>query len=267
MPYDPHSLNIYVDGSAMKNPGGPGGIAGIVEFPDNMGEEPQVIFQQGYIATTNNRMELRACIEALQWSSINCAWLRPSRVDILTDSIYVHNFQRQAVEWKKAGWSNREGRLIENPDLWKMLFSLKANVCVRTDIEWIRGKSDHISNWVDKLAKEATRGAAMIEDLGYRRGDVARTKVSGVAAMFQANGQVEKIRIYRKDLLGRGKKIEYKIRFDRWSDDSCSFESKYFAYTSPENEAKLNRSHLYLVQFNDNPKHPIIEAVIEEISK
>jgi ribonuclease HI len=45
---DPHALKLYVDGSALKNPGGPGGIAGIAEFPDRMNR------------TTNNRMELLA---------------------------------------------------------------------------------------------------------------------------------------------------------------------------------------------------------------
>jgi ribonuclease HI len=265
MQYNPYAFNIYIDGSAFKYPGGPGGIAGIVEFPDRMAQEPQVIFQQGYLATINNRMELRACIEALHWSYINYDSLRPNRVAILTDSVYVHNHQTQALEWKRAGWSNRHGRLIENPDLWKMLLSLKAKVRVRTDIEWRRGKSDQISTLVHRLAKEVARGAAKIEDLGYRRGDVARTKVHGSATMFPASGQVEKIRVYRKDMVGRGTKIEYKVRFDRWSEDGCSFESKHFAYTSPENENKLHRSYLYRVQFKDNPKYPIIETVIEEI--
>ena len=65
MPYDPHALKIYVDGSAFRNPGGPGGLAGIVEFLEDMNRENEVIFEEGYLATTNNRMEILASIRAL----------------------------------------------------------------------------------------------------------------------------------------------------------------------------------------------------------
>lgn len=55
---DPRALKLYVDGSALKNPGGPGGLAGIVEFHEEMNRENEVIFEEGYLATTNNRMEI-----------------------------------------------------------------------------------------------------------------------------------------------------------------------------------------------------------------
>ncbi len=47
MLFDPHALKIYVDGSALENPGGPGGLAGIVEFPEDLNRENEVIFEDG----------------------------------------------------------------------------------------------------------------------------------------------------------------------------------------------------------------------------
>ena len=44
---DPHALKIYIDGSAFKNPGGPGGLAGIAEFPDHMNRANEVLFEVG----------------------------------------------------------------------------------------------------------------------------------------------------------------------------------------------------------------------------
>ena len=67
MDYDPNALKIYIDGSCLKNPGGRGGIAGIVEYPDKMESDTETIFGRGFLKTTNNRMELRACIYAFDY--------------------------------------------------------------------------------------------------------------------------------------------------------------------------------------------------------
>jgi ribonuclease HI len=65
MTLDPYALKIFIDGSALKNPGGPGGIAGVAQYPDSWNKADECIFEIGYLATTNNRMELRALLEAL----------------------------------------------------------------------------------------------------------------------------------------------------------------------------------------------------------
>ncbi len=54
----PHALKIYIDGSALQNPGGAGGLAGIVVYPDDWNLPNEHIFEIGYQATTNQRMEL-----------------------------------------------------------------------------------------------------------------------------------------------------------------------------------------------------------------
>ena len=267
MPYDPYALTIHIDGSALNNPGGPGGIAGVVEYPDRALREPEVIFQQGYLATTNNRMELRACIEALSWARWNEALLTPSRIVILTDSLYVHDHQRRALQWKTAGWTNYAGRMIENPDLWKTFLSTRSKIKAKVSIEWRKGKSNEISNRVDRLAKDAAKGDGKIVDDGFRESDVSRTELPGDAAtLFHACGQEELVRIYRKTLVGRGPRAKCKISFDLLSAEGTRFTAKHFAYTSPQIGTNLHRHHTYRVKFDDNSGNPNIESVIEEIA-
>src|SRR2546426_738330 len=88
--HDPNALKIYIDGSAYRNPGHEGGLAGIAEFPESLSREPEIIFEESYRETTNNRMDLRACIRALRYIRENARRLRLTRAIILTDSQYVN---------------------------------------------------------------------------------------------------------------------------------------------------------------------------------
>ncbi len=63
--YDQNAVKIYTDGSAKPNPG-KGGVGMVVEFPDNFSLE-NLELNEGYFISNNNRMELRACIHALEW--------------------------------------------------------------------------------------------------------------------------------------------------------------------------------------------------------
>jgi len=266
MSYDPYALKIYIDGSAYKNPGGEGGIAAIVEFPDDTNREPDLIFTKGFSETTNQRMELRACIEALKWARENARLFGCPRVVIITDSQYVVDNHRNALYWKRNKWRNKDGRPIENPDLWGKLLAERPKIGVRTDIEWGKGKSTEIGKLVDKAAKKSAKGFDKIRDRGFESGKISRTKLPGeVATLYPACGQVETIRIYRKDLIYRSKRVEYKILFEVLSEKDGTYTSKNFAYTSPENESQLHRGHAYRVEFNCTPKYPIILVVLDEV--
>jgi len=118
---------------------------------------------------------------------------------------------------------------------------------------------------VDRLAKDAARGSAKTEDFGYRSGDIARTKLGGSATSFPANGQGEINRVYRKDMVDRGKRIRYKIRFEAFPAERRGFRATHFAYIPPDMEDRLHRNHSYLVRLNNNPNYPNIETVIDEI--
>ena len=76
-------VKIYTDGAARGNPDGPGGYGTILSYTDGNGVEHIREFSQGYVKTTNNRMELMAAIVGLE------ALIKPCEVELYSDSKYV----------------------------------------------------------------------------------------------------------------------------------------------------------------------------------
>ncbi len=110
---DGAGTGVFTDGSAVPNPG-PGGW-GVVWVEDGgivrqaHGHEPH---------TTNNRMELRALIEAFT--------MLPSdaEIDVLSDSeLCVNTITRWAPSWERAGWKRKAGP-IKNLELVQELLAL-----------------------------------------------------------------------------------------------------------------------------------------------
>jgi ribonuclease HI len=108
----------------------------------------------GEAETTNNRMELRAAIEALD------ALKRPCHVELHTDSQYVRNGISQWLPlWKARGWRTMTKGAVKNEDLWRRLD--EARTRHEVDWRWVRGHAGHEFNErADQLAK---RGRAEIE--------------------------------------------------------------------------------------------------------
>lgn len=264
MSLDPYALKIYVDGSALRNPGGPGGIAGVLEYPDAWNRHFEELFAIGYLNTTNNRMELLACIQALEYVRAESSALRVQRVLIVTDSQYLHDYHSYAEIWKSNGWKTSGDREVENRDLWDMFLSVRRKQKLRVEIVWKKGKKSQILKAVDYAAKNAAKQPWEI-DRGYRPGKVGNSKLGGKrgSTLFPARGQEEIIHVYRKGLTGRDGNH---VRFDLYSELEQRFVSKHLAYTSAELSLTLHRHHLYRVKFNDDPMKPIIERVIEEVS-
>jgi ribonuclease HI len=263
MSFDPHALKIHVDGSALKNPGGAGGVAGWVEFPIDWNRPHELLFQEGFQETTNNRMELRACIRAFEHVRSQRFDPRVQRIIIVTDSKYVHDFLPNADGWRQNNWRNFDGKPVENEDLWKALISIRNKVSIRTEVKWMAGKKLPISKLADKAAKAAASQPWSI-DYGFRGGKVGRSRVAAKdsASMFLAKGEEETIRIYRNRRAGRS---EHKIYFTVFSHETGQFKDKAFAFTAPEIAIDLHRHYPYRVIFNANPKYPIIERMIEEL--
>lgn len=261
---DPYALKIYIDGSASRNPGHAGGVAGIAEFPERLNRESEVIFTEGYLKTTNNRMELRAWIQALEYVCDNARVLDISRAIILSDSRYIVENHSFASLWRRNGWRNRHGRPIENKDLWKRFLSLRSRIRVRLDVEWNRGNSTPVLKTVDKLAKNATKGASTSDrDLGYRPGKVSRhgTAEQGAATLFPANNQEVIIRVYAHTVSG---KDDCKVSFTVYSETEGTFTKKHVAYTARSDRGEIHRHRCYKVRFNDNPNFPVF-AIIETL--
>ncbi len=143
-------ITIYTDGSCLGNPGA-GGWAFIV-----LNKSEKKSFTGGEKFTTNNKMELTACIKALIYlKDLN---LMGEKIVIFTDSMYVKNgITSWIFGWMKNGWRNSQNKAVENADFWKELYALSRNF----EIEWKWTKahsSDVLNNEVDKLARDAAAG-------------------------------------------------------------------------------------------------------------
>jgi len=142
---DKPNVTIYTDGSCQGNPG-PGGWAAILKYGKHERE-----ISGGEKDTTNNRMELRAALEALR------ALTEPCQVTLFTDSEYLKKgITLWMPNWKRRNWRRKGGKLA-NVDLWMKL----DEEIQRHEIHWrwVRGHAGNVMNErVDKLAKAAIPG-------------------------------------------------------------------------------------------------------------
>ena len=155
------TVDIYTDGAARGNPDGPGGFGTILEYIDTKGVLHTKEISQGYVKTTNNRMELMAVIAGLE------ALNRPCTVNLYSDSQYVVNaFNQHWLEsWIKKGWKRAKNEPVKNVDLWQRLLTAKEPHQVT--FIWVKGHDGHPQNeQCDKLATEAADGENLIVDEG-----------------------------------------------------------------------------------------------------
>ena len=136
------NVTIYTDGACFGNPG-PGGWGALLRS----GKHERVV-SGGEIDTTNNRMELRAALEALRTLTEPCS------VTLYTDSNYLKKGVTEWMpNWKRRNWRRKGGKLA-NVDLWKKL----DEEISRHDIEWhwVRGHAgNRMNERVDRIAKKA----------------------------------------------------------------------------------------------------------------
>ena len=154
-------VQIYTDGSARGNPDGPGGYGTVLHYTDVKGELHVREYSQGYVRTTNNRMELMAAIVGLE------ALNRPCEVELYSDSQYLVNAfnQRWIENWQKKNWKRGKNEPVKNVDLWKRLLAAKAPHNVK--FIWVRGHNGHPQNErCDALATAAADGTGFIVDEG-----------------------------------------------------------------------------------------------------
>jgi len=265
MAFDPRAVQIHTDGSAYRNPGHVSGCAVVVRYPEHLNREDEVIVDFGCPKSTNQRMELTACIHGLRWVRQNVPWDGVTCVLVITDSLYVKEFIGLAPLWKKSGWRNRDGQPILNADLWDDLLKARGKACIKVEFVWQAGKTTDVGKRVDKLSKAAAKRGGIDKDTGYKPGAYCRSMVKGgVALPYPATGQVAVIRPYAKKPIAKGK--EERLSFNAFDEVKQTYESKFYAFTTSLMAFELHRWHGYRVQFNDNPKYPQILECKEEVA-
>ena len=115
MPSDP--IIIYCDGACSANQSAKNvrGWGVVLKYKEHVKE-----LHGGERNTSNQRMELTACIKALE------AIKTKKPVKIFSDSAYLVNcmHQRWHERWQRNGWKNAKKQPVENKDLWMHLLKL-----------------------------------------------------------------------------------------------------------------------------------------------
>ena len=156
-------IDIYTDGAARGNPDGPGGYGTVLQYVDSKGQLHEHELSQGYVRTTNNRMELMAAIAGLE------ALTRPCEVNLYSDSKYlIDAFNRHWVDsWIKENWRLDKKNPVKNIDLWKRLLAAAEPHSITWN--WVKGHDGHpLNERCDTLATTAADGEDLIEDPGLK---------------------------------------------------------------------------------------------------
>jgi ribonuclease HI len=145
MPAAEGALEVWTDGACSGNPG-PGGWAWATED----GRQAS----GGAPATTNQRMEITAALEAVRALG--------GPLVVVSDSTYVVNCFRDGwwKGWLARGWVNSAKKPVANRDLWEPLVdAVRENGEI--SFRWVKGHSgDPMNDLVDRLAVEAGKSAA-----------------------------------------------------------------------------------------------------------
>ena len=136
-------ISIYTDGACSGNPG-PGGWGAYI---DNAGVITELSGREEN--TTNNRMELKAVIEALN------SFASKTSLSLFTDSKYVMDGSSKWIEnWKKNGWKTAQKKAVKNQDLWIELDKLVNFHQIHW--VWVKGHDGNLGNErADYLATSA----------------------------------------------------------------------------------------------------------------
>jgi ribonuclease HI len=150
-------ITVYTDGACRGNPGRGGWAWAVPGGRYASGAEP---------ATTNQRMEITAALEALRTLTADGA----SDVDVVSDSTYVVNCfkDRWWQGWQRRNWRNSQNKPVANRDLWEPLIELAVSSESNVTWRWVKGHSgDPWNDRVDELATiAADRGWGETGDAG-----------------------------------------------------------------------------------------------------
>lgn len=150
-------IEVYTDGSCSINSldsskEGKGGF-GYCVLEDN-----KLVYEhyEMWDNTTNNRMEMRAIISAIDYCYNN---YKDSDITIYSDSAYIVNCIKQKwyVKWMINGWRNSKREAVKNPDLWKLILHSHNGIVKegKIKIDKVQGHSNvEWNEYADMLANK-----------------------------------------------------------------------------------------------------------------
>jgi ribonuclease HI len=260
------ALLIYTDGSLYPK-GRKGGYGVVFIHVDPVGIERLIAEHAppGIRGTTGNRMELHACIDALEMARDMDVLGTVTRVVIRTDSKYIANNYRYALgSWRGSGWTNQQGRPIENADLWKDFARAFKKLPKQVRFEWIKGHGKGTAKDVhnvraDRLAKESAKNPlsrpVFHSSVRHKLGS-AHTKRGSITVAGQTMAifivEVKRMRVQRT----------WQYRYQVASRNSPDYHAIDWIYS----DEQMRDGRYYEVRVNDDMGHPQILEVIREIS-
>ncbi len=254
-------LYAYTDGSSLRTPRR-GGFAIRFIYVDDYGEEQvQDIQSPGNKNATNNEMELKACVVALEEAEKQELTFGKTRVIVRTDSLYiVDNYTKAMFEWSQNRWIRKSGAPVLNAELWKKLLKGMNKIGLRVDFEWVQGHSkDEHNRAVDRMAKQSARAATnaplslvhvrrKLTDESVQQGSVLlcgqRISIRAITAEYL---KVQKIWKYKYEVISKSS--------DHYLKADCIFS-----------EELLKAGHSYYVKVNDDMNNPRVVKVYREIA-
>lgn len=146
---------IYTDGSAKGADASNrlGGWAYAILFDGDMVRKDS----GGVRATTNQRMELQAVIEAIKGARELSKDDPGAIYKVYSDSAYVVNCYTQGwyIGWEANGWRNAAKKEVANRELWEQIipfFKSKSWHFYKTKAH----ENDYYNNYVDAMAQQAS---------------------------------------------------------------------------------------------------------------
>jgi ribonuclease H len=181
-------IEIYSDGSSIKNPG-PSAFAYIIKYFDTKDdssapEAHEVEFSQGFRLSTNNRMEIMGGVRGLQ----NAIQLIESgtlygakQINLFSDSEYFCNAINQKWidkwlqnKWMTSGFKGSSPKPVKNQDLWEQVIEVRSklqNLGVNLSVAHVKGHADNeYNNKCDELARNTSSSNPQNIDEEYERG-------------------------------------------------------------------------------------------------
>jgi ribonuclease HI len=261
-----NALVIYTDGSLFPK-GRRGGFGILFVHFDDVGNEAIVDEHAppGISGTTGNRMELQAVITGLRRAPDLACYASVNKVVVRTDSQYVSSNYRNAINyWSRQKWTGRDGRPIDNADLWKDFIRAFRAMTKRTEIEWVKGhakgkQKDQYNAVADRLAKSAAKSPLsrpVFRSSVRKKTTSEHTRVGSIPAL----GQTMVIHVVEA-LRMRVQKL-WKYRCEVVSPPSPYVAKIDWLFST----IPLRDGHYYEVQMNDEKAKPTIIALMRELN-